>query len=70
MQARLALQRPSRVLTLISLFAAAAATLMLGVELGSTFKVPNIVQAPGKLVVVGSSTAISDDCYQVRHKVC
>jgi len=72
MQARLVFQQPSRSLALAALFAAAIATLLLGLELGVTFKAPSIVQAPSKVIVVPAySGTISDDCYMApRHLVC
>ncbi|HKW58781.1 MAG TPA: hypothetical protein VJR46_03405 [Candidatus Dormibacteraeota bacterium] len=70
MQARLVLQQPSRGLALIALFAGAAATLLLGLQLGLTFKAPSIVQAPSKVIVVPASQDVTDQCYMVRHNVC
>jgi hypothetical protein len=70
MQARLVLQQPSRATALFALFAAAAATLVLGLQLGYTFKAPSVVGSPGKVIVVPASQAVSDQCYMARHNVC
>ena len=70
MQARLVLQQPSRALALIALFAAAAATLLLGLQLGLTFKAPSMVQAPSKVIVLPASQNVTDTCYMARHNVC
>jgi hypothetical protein len=71
MQARLAHQRPSRGLTLISLFAAAAATLILGLQVGLTFNAPVVVQQPGKVIVLPAAESTADWCYMApRNFVC
>ena len=70
MQARLVFRQPWRSLALAALFAAAIATLLLGVELGVTFKAPSIVQAPSKVIVVPASQNVVDDCYHVTYGVC
>jgi hypothetical protein len=70
MQARLVLQQPSRGLTLIALFVAAAATLVLGLQLGYMFKAPTVVAGPSRVVVVPASQTVTDSCYMARHNVC
>ena len=70
MQARFALQQPSWGVALIVLFATAAATLILGLQLGFTFKAPSVVQAPSKVIVLPASQNVTDQCYMARHNVC
>jgi hypothetical protein len=70
MQARLVLQQPSRGLTILALFVVAAATLILGLQLGFTFHAPAAVQAPSRVIVVPASQTVSDSCYMARHNVC
>ena len=71
MQARLSLQQPSRGLALIALFAAAASTLLLGIQLGVTFRAPSVVSAPSKVIVVPASQTITDHCYAApRLRLC
>ena len=69
MQARLVLRQPSRGLALIALFAAAA-MLILGLQLGSTFKAPTVVQSPSRVIVLPASQNVTDSCYTARHNVC
>ncbi len=70
MQARLVLRQPSRGLALIALFAAAAAMLILGLQLGSTFKAPTVVQSPSRVIVLPALQNVTDSCYTARHNVC
>ena len=70
MQSRLVLKQPSGGLAITALFAAAAATLLLGLQLGLTFKAPSVVPAPSKVIVLPQSQNVSDLCYMSRHNVC
>ncbi len=70
MQARLVLRQPSRGLALLALFAAAAAMLILGLQLGFTFKAPTVVQSPSRVIVLPASQNVIDSCYTARHNVC